>query len=173
MNASRNANAKRKHFLVKEDSYSTRSAPRRLATATTARLAASPPNDGVSPDAMLLELLEPEALEEEDVPEVVPEVVLLSEPTRALSLASDAKAADTELPLVQVDVGTPEPETNFTVAHYRRGQVSVVFPPSEFPIVQPQAKPTWYSSPSTASATTPTTPCWPTQLSGAATAGWQ
>lgn len=67
---------------------------------------------------MLLELLEAEELEELEEVEV-PLVVLLSEVTRALRLASDAKAADTELPLLQADVCVPEPETNLTVAHWR------------------------------------------------------
>lgn len=81
---------------------------------------------------MLLELLEPdepvelEELEEDEEEEVeVPLVVLLSVEMRALRLGSDAKAADTELPLVHVDVCVPEPETNLTVAHWVEETVSV------------------------------------------------
>lgn len=65
---------------------------------------------------MLLDLLELDELEAVEVPVVV----LLSESTMALRLTSDAKVADTELPLVQVDVNVPDPDTNLTVAHYRR-----------------------------------------------------
>lgn len=78
---------------------------------------------------MLLELLEVEELDELEEVEV-PLVELLSEVTRALRPVSDAKAAETELPLLQADVCVPEPETNLTVAHWEgRGEIVSVETP--------------------------------------------
>lgn len=95
---------------------------------TAARLPTSPFSDGANPDAALLELLDFEELDEVDELEdvEVPAVELLSDSTSALSLLSEAKAAETEVPLVQVDACTPEPETNLTVAHYEGKTVSVI-----------------------------------------------
>ena len=146
--------------------------------ATAARLAASPLSGGANPGAMLelLELVELLELELEEVEAVVvPLVVLSSTETSAVKLVSDPKAADTVEAFVQVDVSVPEPETKLTAAHCRRDNVSTT---ASYTLEGRRGAGTdraltWYSSPSGASATTPKTPCWPTQLSGAATADWQ
>lgn len=93
-------------------------------------LPTTPPTDGTSPGAMLVELELalaelPVPEEEEPEPELepddaveVPFVRELSEATRGVKLASVLNAADTPVAFLQSEVCVPEPETKLTVAHW-------------------------------------------------------